>query len=624
MNGYMGAVLTADLTTGTFDTIELDENSRRDYIGGSGLAAKFFLDRIHPGIKALSPENPMIIMTGPLTGVRLPAVPRFTVSSLSPLTGIWGESNVGGLFGPELKFAGYDGIIITGAAPEPVVLSIHEGRPEIRPAETLWGKDIYQTTDILAQQGKKDWGHLPQTLAIGPAGENLVLFASILTNKAHAAGRTGMGAVMGFKKLKAIVVAGKKKIPLADPDGIKALKDRLKEKYDQSIIVETLRSFGTNSHMDLGLMSGDVPIKNWQLGEWSGSESLNGPAYNEKLLVGRKSCFGCPVACKRVVEVTEGPFQVAKGAGPEYETVAGFGTMCLNDDLTVVAKANAICNTMGLDTITCGSTVAFAMECYEKGLLTRDDLDGLDLSWGNGPAMIALVEKIARRDGVGDLFAQGTRLAAERIGPGAAAALTTVKGLESPMHDPRGSHGLGIAYATSIRGACHMSSLTYPVEGGMIFIEEVEELAEAIEAGESQGKAQLNVICQNLGMFFHHGAIFCNLGGSVLNMTDALEAFNLVTGLNLDLNEVMLSGERIWYLKRGISNLFGTTAKDDVLPPRLATPLEAGPTAGLVPDMDLMLRETYEIRQLDPQTGRPKKAKLESLGLTRLVELLYG
>ncbi|MBF0475907.1 MAG: aldehyde ferredoxin oxidoreductase C-terminal domain-containing protein, partial [Deltaproteobacteria bacterium] len=303
-----------------------------------------------------------------------------------------------------------------------------------------------------------------------------------------------------------------------------------------------------------------------------------------------KSCFSCPVACKRVVEVTEGPFQVAKGPGPEYETVAGFGTMCLNDDLTVVAKANQICNTMGMDTITCGSTVAFAMECYDKGLLTSDDLDGLDLSWGNGPAMIALVEKIARRDGVGDLFAQGSQHAAERIGPGALAALTTVKGLESPMHDPRGSHGLGIAYATSIRGACHMSSLTYPVEGGMIFIEEVEELAEAIEAGESRGKAQLNVICQNLGMFFHHGAIFCNLGGTVLNMTDALEAFNLVTGLNLDLNEVMHSGERIWYLKRGIANLFGMTAKDDALPRRLATPLEAGPTARMVPDMGLMPR----------------------------------
>src|SRR5680860_1001989 len=309
------------------------------------------------------------------------------------------------------------------------------------------------------------------------------------------------------------------------------------------------------------------------------------------------------------------------GPGPEYETVAGFGSLCLNTDLEAIGKANDLCNRLGLDTITCASAVAFALECHENGLISAAEADGLDLSWGNAESMIRLVEKIGRREGIGDLLAEGTERASASLGGGSEQFLTTVKGLEAPMHDPRWAHGFGLAYAISPRGACHMSGVEYPVEGGGMYIPEIPEMAAEITEMSSEGKAELNVAAQDFGTFFSSCAVFCNLGAMVLNATQAVEMVNHATGFDYTLEEVVGIGRRVWYLKRGLSNLFGARTEHDCLPIRLRTVLDEGPTEGSSPNMELMLQEFYRLRRLQPD-GLPERSVLEEMGMHTLTDAL--
>lgn len=325
--------------------------------------------------------------------------------------------------------------------------------------------------------------------------------------------------------------------------------------------------------------------------------------------------------CKRRAEVKEGPFRSGPGPGPEYETVAGFGSLCLNTDLEAIGKANDLCNRLGLDTITCASAVAFALECHENGLISAAEADGLDLSWGNAESMIRLVEKIGRREGIGDLLAEGTERASASLGGGSEQFLTTVKGLEAPMHDPRWAHGFGLAYAISPRGACHMSGVEYPVEGGGMYIPEIPEMAAEITEMSSEGKAELNVAAQDFGTFFSSCAVFCNLGAMVLNATQAVEMVNHATGFDYTLEEVVGIGRRVWYLKRGLSNLFGARTEHDCLPIRLRTVLDEGPTEGSSPNMELMLQEFYRLRRLQPD-GLPERSVLEEMGMHTLTDAL--
>ena len=476
--GYAGKLLYCDLDTGTLEIRPLDMKLAREYIGGMGFAAKTYLDLIkdNPHIDAYSPENPFIIMTGPLTGMKLSGTARWCVCSKSPQTGILGGCNIGGFFGAHLKFAGYDGIIITGKACSPVYIFIDDGKVEIRDAGRYWGKDAYETNDELIEDNRGETKKSGQVFAIGPAGEKLVKFAAIVHNKGHIAGRTGMGAVWGSKNLKAIYVRGSSKVKVARPDELEVLKAELKELYKDHVIMASINEFGTNAHMNTGLPGGDIPMKSWQLGKWEDAEKLSPVAFNERILTGKKTCYGCSVACKREGEIKDGPFKFAKGPGPEYETVAAFGTMCLNPSLESISKANDICNRLGMDTISCGATIAFAIECYEKGLITDKDTDGMKLEWSNPEMIVQLTEKIGKREGIGNMLAEGSQIAAELIGGNAKDFLTTVKGLESPMHDPRASHGYGLAYAVSPRGACHMASLDYPMEGGMMYLPEYAEV----------------------------------------------------------------------------------------------------------------------------------------------------
>ena len=613
MNGYCGKILHVELTTGDISSIPLERELLQQFIGGSGLAAALFYTLLGDSVgstPALHPDNPLIFMTGPLTGSGLPASGRMVACAKSPLTGIWAESNAGGFFGAELKRAGFDGIIITGCAKTPIVLHIAEGAAELLLADDLWGKDTYTVCDKLKPQGK--------VLTIGPSGERMVPYASIVHDKRHFFGRAGMGAVMGSKLLKAVTVKGSGSYQAADRDGLVTLREKLVEKVKDSYVIQALSAQGTNSTMDIGVMMGDVPIKNWQMGDWGGAEAINGTAFVEQVQVGQATCFACPVACKREAKIVQGPFASEKGPGAEYETVASFGTMCLVDSPKAITKVNELCNRYGLDTISCGATIAFAIECFEKDLLCKKDTGGLQLEWSNPFLLLELVKQIGEYQGFGKLLALGSAALAEKIGEPAGQLLTTVKRLEAPMHDPRAAHGMGLAYATAIRGACHVSSLTMQVEHGASLLP-LLKLDGYWEGQDSSGKAEMVKKTQDFGMVFAGAAIFCLLGGIPFDEADLTTALCVTTGENWTLARVMECGDRIWCLKRMINNLCGVSAADDMLPPRLQTPLEDGGAAGSVPDMDLMLEEYYELRGLDTKGHLlPQKVAFLGLGQVKL------
>ncbi len=625
MYGYAGKLLRVDLTTGRIEEQPLDQAFAREYIGGVGFVTRTYLDAMggNTGFDALDPENPFIIMTGPLTGIKLNGAARWVCGTKSPLTGVWADSNIGGFFGSYLKFSGYDGIIITGASGSPVMLCIEEGRAVLEDASQYWGMDSYRTSDEIIAYMQKKSGKRGQVFAIGQAGENMVRFASIVNNKGHLAGRAGLGAVWGSKKLKAIYARGTTHPGIADEASLAALKSELAEAYENSMYIDAIRSFGTATYMDVGIIGGDIPMKNWRMSEWQGFDDLGPMAYEEQILDGHTTCYGCSVACKREAEVSRGPFAFKKGPGPEYETLACFGTMCLNNDIESVGKANDLCNRYGMDTISCGATLAFAMECFENGLITAEDTDGIELVWGNAEGIVELTEKIGRREGFGALLAEGSRRAAEKIGGKARDFLTTVRGLEAPMHDPRCYHSFGLAYATSSRGACHTQSPVFPVESGGLYFPDIPGLAGESEGMQSEGKAGLIALCQDFGAFFTGSAVFCNLGASPVTAGQAVRAVNAVTGFDYTLDEVIRLGRRIWYMERILTNLFGSGAADDRLPDRLMTPLEEGPSAGSVPDMEMMLKEFYSLRGFD-ENGRPTAEVLQELGLEEFSELLHG
>ena len=618
--GYAGKILEVDLTSGKISKTSVDDETLRKFIGGSGLAAKLFLDRVSPQVAPLSPQNTLFIMTGPLQGTNLPGSGRFNISAKSPLTNIWGEGNCGGTFGPELKFAGWDGIIIEGASDKPVYLFIDDDKVEIRDASDLWGKDSYKTIDMVTD--KIGGGRKVKVLAIGQAGENLVKYAAIIHDKADVIGRCGLGAVMGSKKLKAIVVRGMGKASIAMPEDYNKARRAALDVIKDSAVAQSIHSMGTDASLPLGMMTGDVPSKNWSLGEnLEGSEALGGPTYSEKYLTKTHACYACPIACKRVGQVKEGPYKGEEQAGPEYETCCTFGTLIMNNDLAAVIKINEMCNRYGLDTISCGSTIAFAIDCFENGLITENDTQGIKLTWGNMESVFKMVDKIARREGFGDVLAEGSRGAAKKIGRNAADFAVEVKGLEAPMHDPRGYHGMGLAYAMSNRGACHLQHMDLFVEQGQVAYPEIVGLKEDYEGQTSDGKAEMTMICENLGMVCS-SAVLCVFVMACLKANDLVEFLRTTTGFGYSLGELMECGERVWLLKRGLNNLMGITAADDRLPKKILTPVNEGAAAGSVPDIESMRKEYYGLRKLNAN-GYPSREKLEGIGLADLARKIY-
>ncbi|MEE9911540.1 MAG: aldehyde ferredoxin oxidoreductase family protein [Deltaproteobacteria bacterium] len=616
-NGYAGKFLEVDLTGGICSSFTIPEERLKKFIGGSSLAASLYLERFDLHADPLSPENPLMLMNGPLVASGFPGSSRFAMAAKSPQTGIWGEAACGGNFGPELKRAGYDGIVITGKSPHPVILSITNNHAEINSAVDCWGKDIYETTDFLKIPDKNI-----KVLAIGQAGENLVKFSSIGNDKAHFIGRTGLGAVMGSKNLKAITARGNQAPGKMNEEKYKEYFKAAIAEIKDSAFAESLHLMGSDAAMDLGMMTGDVPIKNWSVGEdFDLSSKLSGPTMAETYLTRAHACSNCPVACKRVVAVKDGPYQTQEGPGPEYETCCTFGTMIMNGDLAAVIKANELCNRYGMDTISAGAVIAVAMELSEKRIISAAAADHLNLSWGNMETVMALLGKIARREGFGDILADGSVSAATHFSGNALDSVAHVKGLDLPMHDPRGYHGMGLAYMMSNRGACHLQHAAMGMEQGMVSWPQLFAMKEDYDGKTSQGKAQLVFDSENYGILGNslslcHYLLYC------LKPETVRDAFNAITGFDFSFRDLLECGARDWTLKRGINNLLGITVKDDVLPKKILTALNEGAAEGSVPDVMLLRDEYYAIRGLTAE-GIVREEKLLELGLPELKKILY-
>jgi len=485
-------------------------------------------------------------------------------------------------------------------------------------AADLWGKDTYQTIDILeAKHGKK-----ARVLTIGPAGEHGVKYANICNDKGDFIGRTGMGCVMGGKNLKALVVTGTEKVPVADTARYDALRKKVLEQIKASTPALSLHDMGTDASMDLGMMTGDIPIRNWSIGEdFDVSAALGGPTMTEKFLVKRSACLYCPIACRRVMKVADGPYKMDEGPGPEYETCCSLGSNIHNLVAEGTLKANELANKMGMDTISLGNTISMAIDCFENGLLKEKDW-GMKLSFGEIDNVLKVIPMIANREGLGDMLADGTRALAEKLGSNAADYAVHVKGLELPMHDPHGWTGLGLSYMMSTRGACHLQHLVHPIEQGMVFYEGIG-LTDNFDGQKSEGKGKMVKVAEDMGVPAN-AMVLCQFVGWCMKTEDFPEILAAVTGFDYDLEKFMKAGARIWLLKRSLNNLMGITSKDDTLPPKILKPYKEGNAAGNVPNVDLMRKEYYAERGLEAD-GKPSKSTLDAVGgLEDMKKLLYG
>ena len=616
MGTNRGEILDIDLSSGTNKTTKIKDDVLRKFIGGAGLAAKLFFDRVPPDTDPLSAKNVLFLMGGPLAGTNFFTSSRLLAAFKSPQTGIWGQGSAGGNFAAEMKRAGYDGIVISGASKKPVYIVIADDKVQIKDASDLWGKDIYETSNIL----KKRHGVKADVLEIGPAGENLVKFANIMNTKWGSVSRCGGGAVMGSKKLKAIVISGTGKVTPADPEAFENVRKNALVKVKESVITQALTGAGTAMGVDVNSMTGVLPVKNYTVGDGMWLGPLLGGGALGAYLIKPHACYTCPIACKRTVKLAEGPYAIEEGPGPQYETIGAFGSLMVIENMAAILKMNEMANRYGMDSISCGATIAFAMECFDKGLITSKDLDGGQLRWGNADDVLAMMEKITYRKGFGNVLAEGSRNASKKIGKNAADYTVEIKGLEFALYDSRGSHGHGLGFMMSNRGACHVASEIGKIESSWTTWPDI-----GIEGGydpkADEGKGELNFICENVAML-SNAATMCQFGLMSISLTELAEALKAATGFDYDLKEIMECGERIWMIQRGLNNLMGVTAADDRMPKRLMTPLPDGGAAGSVPNVELMLKDYYKARGLDAK-GRPLKARLVSLGLSELAAKLY-
>jgi aldehyde:ferredoxin oxidoreductase len=611
LKGYTGKILRLDLTHSKVTVEDLKEEWTQQFIGGSGLGAKFLYEMTDERTDPLGPENPLIFMTGPFTGTSVPLSGRHAVVSRSPLTGIFGESDVGGTWGANLKRAGFDGIIVTGKSVKPVYLWIHDGKWEIRDALHLWGKDTYEIDPIL----KGETHERAVVGTIGQAGENQVLMATIMTDgkDARAAGRCGMGAVMGSKNLKAIVVYGTGIVPVFDPEAIA----RLPKEYGAQINknAENFRKYGTAGSLSVFEAMGTLPLQNWKfVGRWEESaEKINGFTISDTVLTGRYFCDACVLGCGRRVKIENGPYAGVEGAGPEYETLALLGSNCLIDNLEALCYANELCNRFGLDTISTGGVIGFGMEAYEKGLIDREDTDGIELHWGSEKALIETIKLIGQNKGFGKTLGKGVKKASEELGKNSVEFSMHVKGLELPAHDPRGYNAGAVGFATSSRGACHLAGFTHTFERVMKCPE--IGIPEPLDRFQVEGKGVLAAKTQNL-MGMMDSLKLCKFilfGG--ITLTHIVKWYRDVTGREMGIEDFTKAGERIFNLKRLYNVRLGISRKDDTLPFRSLTfrRIGKGITPNL-PPLGQMLSEYYEYRGWS-EDGIPTPEKLKELGL---------
>lgn len=605
----MGRILRVDLSARRTAIESLDPSISAKFIGGAGLGAWLLSQQQHTELDPLAPENILAFLTGPLAGTRIPGSDRYTVVARSPLTGIWGESD-SGTFGARLKRAGYDALVITGQADIPTYLWITDETIEFRDAAHLWGKDTYEIESPIRAETHPQ----AEFVAIGPAGERLARIAAIMTNgrDGRAAARCGLGAVMGSKKLKAIAVHGRQELQIAYPDGlISALKTQVPR-------IRELRTSFTRYGSAGGIVAmeeiGDLPVKNWLGGNWAdGANAISGITMVEKgALSKRFGCGNCVVFCGRVVAVNQGRYAGVDGAGPEFESVGSLGSLCLVDDLDCVLAANELCNRYGLDTISVGGVIAFAMEAFERGDLTCADTDGLDLRWGRGEVVVELVRRIGERNGIGWLLGEGVRRASENLGAHTAAYAAHAKGMELPMIDPRIFNSVAVAYATSSRGACHIQACSQLVEEGL----NIPDLGynKPLNRFGAAGKGELVARMQNYIAALDSLKV-CKFYMRTLLGQQVVDWTNYVTGWDLTLPDLLHAGERIFNLKRLYSLRCGVTRADDsVTAPRVMQELRQGDKPSALADLEGMLADYYAFRGWD-QYGVPTPTKLAALEL---------
>jgi aldehyde:ferredoxin oxidoreductase len=611
-------ILHIDLGSRETRVEEIPETVLRKHLGGGALACHLLLRDLPPGVDPLGSDNILVFTTSVINGLSLSGSNRYTAAAKSPLTGGYGESEAGGWWAPELRAAGYDGLVIRGQAEHPVYLWIKDGQVEFRDARPYWGKLSGEVQDGLEQElGDKRI----RVLQTGVAGERGVKFAAIVNQLKHFHGRAGLGAVMGSKRLKAIAVRGNKPPVAASKEGAKAGLTWFREHYDRK--TDRFHQLGSASGVLALEASGILPTRNFRDGSFEHARAISGQKMAETILVNRGTCYACAVACKREVEIPEEGV-TPKYGGPEYETLAASGSLCGVGDLNALARINQLYAQYVLDSISTGAVIAFAMECYEHGIITKEDTGGIDLTWGNAAGVEAMVHLIGRREGIGDLLAEGARRAAERLGRGAERFALHVKGQELPMHDPRGKKGLSLAYALSPTGADHMEAPHDPLYAGfhsqghpfgpLGLIEPLDPL----DLGPSKVRAFF--VTQQVWSYYNSVGM-CDFVGAPLNalaLEPLVDYVNSVTGWNMSLYEMMKVGERANTLMRLFNCREGFTPDDDVLPQRMHEGIGNGPLKGQFIDPDQFLaarRLYYQMAGWDPETGWPTPAKLAELGI---------
>lgn len=598
MNGYTGTILRVNLENKTIVKEPLNRKAAEDFVGARGLGTKYFCDEVDPKVDALGPDNKLIFMTGPLTGTAACCSGRYEVVAKAPLTGTIGAANSGGHFGPELKYAGYDGIIFEGVSDTPVYLYINDDKVELRDASHLWGKTVFEATDEL----NKDCGASFRVACIGPTGENLCLYAGVMNDKHRAAGRGGLGAVMGSKKLKAVVVKGTGSIGVARPEGFMAAMENARNVLKAHPVTgEGLAAYGTEILVNIINETGGLPLRNGRDGAvYADADNISGETLAEKYLVRNKGCFGCCIGCGRVVRIPDGPFK-SFGEGPEYEAGWSFGADCGIDDLEAVCKANFICNEYGFDPITLGATIACAMELYEAGYLTEEET-GMPIRFGDAHTMVKLAEMTAKNEGFGKELAKGSYRLAEKCGHPELSM--SVKKQEMPAYDGRALQGIGLEYATSNRGGCHVR--------GYMTSPEVLGLPTKMDPLVTEGKAGMLKVFQDLTALIDSVGI-CLFTSFAIGLPEVAAQYREAVGSDESDADILLKGERVWNLEKRFNIAAGV--EKDTLPPRLLREeLPDGPAKGKVNELHTMLEEYYQLRGWDSE-GVPTADKVKELGL---------
>lgn len=618
--GYLGKILRVDLTAGRLWDEPLNAEYARQFVGGSGLGARYLADYVDAATDPLGPDNPLIFMTGPFVGTQVPAAGRYSVVARSPATGLTGEANSGGHWGPALRHAGYDGIIVTGQAAQPVYISVLNGEAALHDAAHLWGLNHYDTQDRVKEAVARDRLRV-RVATIGVAGENLVKYAAVMNDHGRAAARTGLGAVMGSKRLKAIVCGGKAEVPLADPVAFKESLRAAMHFVVDDLFAVGLRMTGTIMGADIGYMYGDVPMNYFTVSANEAIEDAINASGLMDLLDRHVPCTRCPIACGREIHLDN--YLVERTAvtgsehpkvdGPEYETAIGFSALIGSSDLEAAALAGHFCNLHGLDTISTASTIGLLYYLYNEGIVAADQIGGLALPWGDPQPMLQLVEMIAHRQGIGDLLAEGADATARHFGVPELAV--TVKGLESAFHDPRAFSGQSLVYATASRGADHMAGDYYELIRGR----EVPELGLELLERHAEDRQMVETTARLMDFrSFTNSAIICHFEDvSAENLLGLLRA---TTGWDVGYDDILLLGERITNFKRLLNFKLGATRADDRLPKLFLQAIEEGGTEGYVPDFEPLLAMMYDVRGWDPVSGQPLASKLEALGLNEFAE----